>query len=159
MENKIIITIYPTGILILDEWLTTIKIEDASNNNIQQFWITPMPGFDESTFPFLVCSGYETLSLININPYANSLQTTSIKRMEWSKVHWRVWGCPLLCLKIPSENGWLNIWLKQKIGTWQNKSNSSSNLGYPSNFQPMTFFKLNNSPSKIFPWIKTISKP
>ena len=34
MENKIIITMYPTGILILEEWLTTSKIEDASNNNI-----------------------------------------------------------------------------------------------------------------------------
>ena len=65
-ENKIVITVYPKNILILEDWHTIrIVIEDQAGND-QKYFIRPLPDFDEQTFPFLVCNGYESMNLINL---------------------------------------------------------------------------------------------
>ena len=39
---------------------------NGNPGNMQKYWIIPLPGFDEETFPFVVSSGFETLNLINV---------------------------------------------------------------------------------------------
>ena len=64
--NKIVITLFPKDILVLDNWETIrIVVEDHAGND-QKAFIAPLPGFDEDKFPFLVCNGYESLNLINL---------------------------------------------------------------------------------------------
>ena len=64
--EKVLITVYPSKILIIDNWQQIHKIEDPRIGNDQKYFITPMPNFDSEKFPFLVCSGYETLNFINV---------------------------------------------------------------------------------------------
>ena len=68
-ENKIIISLYPTDLLIVHNWVAVRRIIDTNPGNSQKFWIQQMPIFNEDTFPFLVCSGKETLNLINVKDF------------------------------------------------------------------------------------------
>ena len=64
--NKIIMTLHPKNLLIVEHWASTRLIQEDHAGNIQKFYIVPFPNFDEDTFPFLVCSGYEYICLINL---------------------------------------------------------------------------------------------
>ena len=68
-HEKVLITVYPSTILIIEHWMQIHTIEDPRFGNDQKYFITPLPNFHCEEFPFLVSSGYETLNLINVRDH------------------------------------------------------------------------------------------
>ena len=64
--DKMVISILLTDLLIVHSWEPVRLIKKDEPGNIQKYFIAPLPDFDEYKFPFLLCSGYEHFSLINI---------------------------------------------------------------------------------------------
>ena len=64
--NKMIVAIEPTDLIVIENWTYCRLIKKVSQGNIMKNYIAPLPSFDEQRFPFLLCSGYEHFSLINI---------------------------------------------------------------------------------------------
>ena len=64
-ENKLIIYNDPC-ILICHDWKVIHTIGEAIPGNKEKFWISKMPFFDLETLPFVVISGKEAYSLINV---------------------------------------------------------------------------------------------
>ena len=65
--GKIIVSVYETDFLLLDNWkCLNVIIRDSQVGNDNKFWIDFMHGFDVEKFPFLVCSGRETFNFINV---------------------------------------------------------------------------------------------
>ena len=64
--NRLALTLVPTDILIVENWSQSRLIQDPDTHNQLKRWISPLPGFDVETFPFLVCAGLASFNLINI---------------------------------------------------------------------------------------------
>ena len=60
-----ILALVETDLLILESWKAVHYI-NGKQGNIQKHYIRPLPGFDETNFPFLMCSGHSHFSLINV---------------------------------------------------------------------------------------------
>ena len=54
--------------MIIENWSECKIISDTQECNDQKFFITPLPFFEYS-FPFLLCTGYESINIINVNTY------------------------------------------------------------------------------------------
>ena len=67
-EEKIIVTLDPSSFLVLDEWKPVRCITDK-DLNINQRCIKPHPEFDLDNFPFLIVSGKNHMSLINLQEF------------------------------------------------------------------------------------------
>ena len=52
--------------MLADNWLVTRRIKEPSPGNHSKFYISPLPHFHEENFPFLICSGRESINLIDI---------------------------------------------------------------------------------------------
>ena len=65
-EAKLILSLYPTDLLLISNWVATSVVYKVAPGNLLKHWIRPIPGFDEEHYPFLVCSGRESLNLINV---------------------------------------------------------------------------------------------
>ena len=66
IPDKMIISIYPTDLIIVEDWVDAKLIVRNSAGNIWKHFFLPIPDFNEETFPFLVCSGRENFNLINV---------------------------------------------------------------------------------------------
>ena len=64
-EDKIIITVNPATIVIIENWLEYRFVDDKKEGNDQKYFIAPLPLF-RHTFPFIVCTGYESINIVNI---------------------------------------------------------------------------------------------
>ena len=64
--GKLILSLYPSDLMIVERWKTTRRIPALVKGNIEKFYIRPHPDFDESSFPFLVCSGFQYYMLVNV---------------------------------------------------------------------------------------------
>ena len=64
-QNKLIIYNDPS-ILICHDWEVIHTIDEVIPGNKDKFWISKMPFFDLQTLPFVVISGKEVFSLINV---------------------------------------------------------------------------------------------
>ena len=53
--------------MILHDWQVVNLIVEPVFGNTLKYWIEPLPGFNEDTFPFVVISGWESFNLINVN--------------------------------------------------------------------------------------------
>ena len=53
-------------IVVIDNWLEYRYIQDPKVGNDQKFFSIPLPLFKNS-FPFIVCTGYETINIVNVN--------------------------------------------------------------------------------------------
>ena len=51
---------------VIQDWKVTRSFKDPDATNLDKWSIAPLPGFDESTFPFFVCSGRTTQNLVNM---------------------------------------------------------------------------------------------
>ena len=61
-------------ILIRNGWQSSdMIIEDPARSNIQKCFMMPLPGFDIEQFPFVICSGMQSWSLVNVK--LNKLQS------------------------------------------------------------------------------------
>ena len=65
-KGKMIVSLAMTDLLIVHEWDPIKLIMRNSEGNINKFCFTPLPGFNTKTFPFIICSGFEHISLINV---------------------------------------------------------------------------------------------
>ena len=54
-------------LLVFYDWQIVHKIADNEAGNIEKNWLSPIPGFSVSYFPFVVSSGNEYYSLINVS--------------------------------------------------------------------------------------------
>ena len=52
--------------LIIHDWKVVHEIADSEAGNTSKVWQSPMPGFNVDYFPFLVSSGLEFYSLVNV---------------------------------------------------------------------------------------------
>ena len=68
-SNKVILSLDPTDMLIIDRWKPVRIIPNIFCGNIEKFFISPHPEFNEYEFPFLICSGFDFFVLINIKTY------------------------------------------------------------------------------------------
>ena len=64
-----IVHVSSRDLMILHDWQVVSKIIDPVYSNTLKYWIKPLPGFDEQSFPFLICSGWMTFNIINIRDY------------------------------------------------------------------------------------------
>ena len=61
-----IVSLALTDLLIVHDWNPVKLIMRNSEGNINKFCFTPLPDFHIKTFPFIICSGFEHISLINV---------------------------------------------------------------------------------------------
>ena len=67
--NKILLTLDPTEILITENWQFLRRISNGSENNMSQNYLHRHPQFDIVKFPFIVVSGLEHYSLVNVKDF------------------------------------------------------------------------------------------
>lgn len=67
--NRMAIYARPAHLFIVHDWQVIRRIEDADAKNQNKYAIERMPGFDDVTFPFLVCSGESSFNLFSIKDY------------------------------------------------------------------------------------------
>ena len=65
-DNQMLLTIYPSDLLIIEDFKRVRVINSINLGSRKKFWISPLPGFDINSFPFLVCSGSQAYNLINV---------------------------------------------------------------------------------------------
>ena len=56
-----------THVFIVDSWEIVKRVEDSDFKNIDKYFMTTMPGFDEETFPFILLSGESSINILNVN--------------------------------------------------------------------------------------------
>ena len=71
--NRLIMSIAPRDLLITHNWQVAHIIQDPRAENIGKKWICPLPTFDKDLFPFIVTSGRNEFSLVNLKTH--SVQT------------------------------------------------------------------------------------
>ena len=64
--NKMVMYGRPTHLFIVHNWQVIRKVQDADQKNQNKYAIDVMPGFDEQTFPFLVCSGESSFNIFSV---------------------------------------------------------------------------------------------
>ena len=67
--DKLVMSVYPTDIIIVHNFKVVKIIYKIELGNFNKHWIAPLPGFDEISFPFLLCSGRQNFTLINVEKY------------------------------------------------------------------------------------------
>ena len=55
-----------SDLLLVQDLKETRIITDPETKNYFKYWITPFPGFNLDTFPFLVTAGEKCFSLVNV---------------------------------------------------------------------------------------------
>ena len=55
--EHLIMTIRPSDLLIVADWEVKQIIESIHLSNNQKFLLMLFPGFNEESFPFVICSG------------------------------------------------------------------------------------------------------
>ena len=75
-----IVHVSTRDLLIIQNWEVITKIKEFNDGNTNKYWIRELPGFNEVDFPFIICSGWETFNLININDFhMETLVKASVK--------------------------------------------------------------------------------
>ena len=64
-----IVHVSTRDLLIIQDWSVITKIKELNDGNTNKYWIRELPGFNEVDFPFIICSGWETFNLINVNDF------------------------------------------------------------------------------------------
>ena len=65
-HGQLVISLAETDLLIVKDWIPVKVIREKSIDNINKQYFTKLPGFDVNSFPFVICSGFKQISLINI---------------------------------------------------------------------------------------------
>lgn len=67
--NKMLVHVSPKDLLIFHDWECVKLISEPSIGNIQKHWLCPFGDFDVESFPFVVTSGGESFSLVNVKTF------------------------------------------------------------------------------------------
>ena len=65
-KNKLFVTVYPTCMLLIDDWVNVKCIQDPNSTNMDKTFAFAAPDFDEENFPFIAVCGKSNLSLLNV---------------------------------------------------------------------------------------------
>ena len=65
-RDQLIIALVGIDLLIVRNWIPIKVIHERKLDNIDKYYFTKLPGFDAVTYPFIICSGFDHISLINI---------------------------------------------------------------------------------------------
>ena len=65
-SNQMIVSLAMTDLLIVKDWNPIKLILRNSAANINKFCFMALPDFNTKTYPFVICSGFEQISLINV---------------------------------------------------------------------------------------------
>ena len=69
-------------LLVVEDWKITHEIEDLNVGNGEKYWHCALPGFNMRYFPFVLTSGKEWYSLVNVkdgtaSPFIKGTATNS----------------------------------------------------------------------------------
>jgi len=64
--NRLVLGIFPRDLIVTQNWQVAHIIKDQNLANSLKHWISPLPGFDKDSFPFLLCSGRKSFNLVNV---------------------------------------------------------------------------------------------
>ena len=64
-ENRMIAT-SKHWFAVIQDWKVIRSFKDSDASNVDKWCIAPLPGFNEATFPFFVCSGRTSYNLVNM---------------------------------------------------------------------------------------------
>ena len=65
-SSQMIVSLAMTDLLIVKDWNPVKLILRNSAANINKFCFMALPGFNVKTYPFVICSGFEHISIINV---------------------------------------------------------------------------------------------
>ena len=66
MPDQLLVHVAPVDLLVIRDWQAVKRITCYSPMNKDKYCLEPLPGFDIEEFPFIVSSGRESISLINV---------------------------------------------------------------------------------------------
>ena len=66
VPGRMILSLALNDLLIVYDWVPQRLIQRNVQANIYKNFFLKLPKFDEEKFPFIACSGYEHISLINV---------------------------------------------------------------------------------------------
>ena len=55
--NKSVISLDSGDLVFIHDWKMVKLVSTLQHGNFNKHWILPMPGFNETDYPFLICSG------------------------------------------------------------------------------------------------------
>ena len=64
--NKLLVHIYPKDMLVIHNWDVVHNIVESNPGNNTKNWFFTMPQFNIETFPFVITTGIETSTLVNV---------------------------------------------------------------------------------------------
>ena len=67
--NKVLISIEPTDILVTENWQPIRVLFRMQRTNSEKYFMRQFPQFDVREFPFVLCSGKDNYSIINVRDY------------------------------------------------------------------------------------------
>ena len=67
-QNKLLITSGPSHSYTVSNWKEVRIIFGPEHYNLN-YYVLPLPGFDETTFPFFAVCGTKNLSILNVNTH------------------------------------------------------------------------------------------
>ena len=67
-SNKLLLSI-ESELLVVEKWEPLRQIPSLVKGNMGKEYILPHPDFDQVKLPFLVCSGFDFITLINVKEY------------------------------------------------------------------------------------------
>ena len=65
-KNKVIVTIVDR-VILLEDWECVRVYKDSHNSFKDRGYITVLPGFNATTFPFVALAGSHSINLLNLN--------------------------------------------------------------------------------------------
>ena len=68
-HEKILVHVTSRDLFLVHHWQVVHKFVEPNYGNTLKMWLAPLPGFCEETFPFLICSGWESFNIINVKDF------------------------------------------------------------------------------------------
>ena len=65
-QNKLFVTVDPTCMLLIDDWVNVKCIQDPNSTNTLKTFAFKVSNFDEETLPFIAVCGESNLSILNV---------------------------------------------------------------------------------------------
>ena len=112
-RNKLLVHICPKDLLVIHDWRSVRLIVEPSPGNVSKFLLMKMPTFNVETFPFLICSGRQSLNLVNIKEFSIKIL---VKAPVWTD------GPQQAIFFIPNEQDGYNLNFASRKITRTNKN-------------------------------------
>ena len=64
-----LISVLPASLLICEDWRIVKEIKDPNIANTSKYWMSPLPGFHTSSWPFILIAGRQTINVLNVSTH------------------------------------------------------------------------------------------